>query len=271
MIWANCPNAAVTIRNHQTTNWSGPLRWTNVMPGSVLISRGSVGEGTAGPTGNLSVPVAMAGGGTGSWSLRPREATGGKVAFTLNVGKAWKASHAAGRAPRFAIAVGGTSLGTAMTIIRGSGHPTYLLAGLKDDSTTVRNRLGTAWGSFSWQGQHFFLLDNRHHHLGRTQLAWLERQVHTAKSSGSKRTWVVLQRPPVVPGGRGPDGLDDRREARKVARLLRGLPGVQIVAGHLRKGTLRRWSGLDVALVGPGEILWGDLFTPTAKPLLEKR
>ena len=80
----------------------------------------------------------------------------------------------------------------------------------------------------------------------------------------------MLHLPPVVPGGGTLDGLDDRREARKVARILRQLPGVFMVASHRHRGGIRRWMGLDVALVGPSDILWGDLAAPT-RPSLEHR
>jgi len=267
VLWANAPDASVVVRNRQNGTWTGPLRWTNVMPDSVLISRGGVGEGTAGKSGGLSVPVALAGGGIGAWSLRPPRSPGGKAAFVLRVGQAWRSLGSSGQATRFALVLGGTPSGAAMNLVRGTGLPTYLLAGLKDDPATVRRRLGQPWQAFTWQEQRFIVLDNRAHKLGKAQFAWLERQVVATRTSGARRTWVLMHHPPVIPGGRGPDGLDDRREARKVARLLRGLPGPHLVVGHAGRGARRRWSGLDVAFVGPDDILLADLGRPMATPV----
>lgn len=266
-LWANAPDASVVVRNRQTGAWTGPLRWTNVMPDSVLVSRGGVGEGTAGRSGDIAAPLALAGGGTGAWSLRPPRVHGGTVAFVSHVGSGWRGLKDHGT-PRFALVLGGTPSGAAMNLVRGSGLPTYLLAGIRDDAATTRRRLGQPWQAFTWQDQRFLLLDNRAHKLGRVQLTWLERQVVATRTSGARRTWVLMQHPPVIPGGRGPDGLDDRREARKVAKLLRGLPGAQLVAGHTGRSARRRWGGLEITLVGPNSVLSADLARPAAAPVL---
>ncbi|MBU6428939.1 MAG: hypothetical protein KGR26_08015, partial [Cyanobacteria bacterium REEB65] len=242
---ANSPQAFVGVANGSSSFYHGKLQWHNVPAGSFLESGQRVAEAATANAGNLVATLSLAGGGSRVMQLEPNFHRDYRFAVCLEPDRVLAMfPRASNQRPQFAVELGGQSLESAISSLSGLGFPTYLMPGRRDGTKEVQRRLGGDYGSFQVGSDRVLLLDDRAHRLGPTQLEWLRGQVQEFRQEQVQRVFVCMLVAPVDPRRHYRNGLATRREARRVAYLLREARVAAIFAGSGTRSYTRTWYGL---------------------------
>jgi len=255
-IWANSPNVRVSVANDSQSFYNGTVRWRNVPAGSYLVTGRGVAEAATNTAGMLVASLTLAGGGRGQWRLEPNLPRDYRFAVAPSVKPGLSLlPDAANQRPHFAVKIGGTGAVPAMDLAEDLAFPTYLLPGLRDRPDTIRQRLGTPYGAFAVGPDRFLLLDNRDHRLGTQQLDWAGKRLQDFRLDGARRVFVFMHRPPVDPRRKVRNGLADRQEARRLARLLKTVRTAAIFAGQVNRSYMRTWYGIKTYMLTDKDVM----------------
>ncbi len=241
-VWANSPDAAVTVTNHSAGFYHGKLRWQNVPAGSYLESGRRVAEAATATGGDLFASVSLAGGGSRTFQLEPNFHKNVHFAIFQSPRRALGAFDGTAR-PQFGVELGGLGLAAAPSEVSGLSFPVYLMPGLHDHESLVRKRLGGAYGFLSVGPDRILMLDDRHHRLGPRQFEWLEGQLAAFRQEGVRQVIACFQIAPFDPRLHHRDGIESRYEARRVARLFRRAHIAAIFGGTGDRRYIRKWYG----------------------------
>lgn len=240
-VWANSPEAQVTVTNKAAGFYHGKLRWHNVPAGSYLESGRRVAEAATATGRTLTASLTLAGGGRANFRLQPNFRKVVHFAIVASAGQA-EAARRSGLAPQFAIELGGLGLAAASDV-SGLGFPVYLMPGLHDHASLVRKRIGGGYGYFAIGTDRVLLLDDREHRLGERQLDWLGHELAAFRDEGVQQVLVCFQIAPFDPRLHHRDGLDDRVESRRIAHLFRTAHIAALVAPTGDRDYVRTWYG----------------------------
>lgn len=255
-IRANSPAVRATVANASQGFYNGKLRWLNVPAGSYLVSGRGVAEAASSNGGSLNAPLSLAGGGRISWRLESNFPADYRFAVASTVKSGLRhLPKSPGHKPHFAILLGGSGSLPTMELAESLDFPTYLLPGINDSPAIVRRHLGEAYAAFGVGPDRFLLLDNRKYSLGNDQLEWAGKRLQDFRLDGARRVFVFMHRPPVDPRRHVPNGLANRAEARRLARLLKTVPTVAIFAGHINRSYTRSWYGFKTYMLTDRDVM----------------
>jgi hypothetical protein len=256
-IWANSPNVRVSVVNTSQGFYNGTLKWRNVPAGSYLVTGRGVAEAATSTAGSLTAPLTLAGGGRSQWRLEPGLSKDYRFAIAPAIKPGFSLlPKASGQRPHFAVHIGGEpGVVPAMDQAEGLDFPTYLQPGMHDRAETIRLKVGTAYGAFAVGPDRFLLLDNRQYRLGKTQLEWAGKRLQDFRLEGARRVFVFMHRPPVDPRRKVRNGLSDRQEARRLARLLKTVRTAAIFAGQVNRSYTRGWYGIKTYMLAGRDVM----------------
>ncbi len=249
-VWADSPEATVTVMNHSPGFYHGVLHWHNVPAGSYLESGKRVVEAATATGGNLAASIGLAGGGSRTFELKSnfrQDVTFAVVESPHRVLRLLPRSGA--EHPQFAVELGGLGLAAAPTAVGDLSFPTYLMPGLHDSARLVRQQIGGAYGVFGVGPDRVLMLDDRAHRLGARQLGWLAEQLAEFREEGVRRVFACFEIPPFDPRLHYRDGLDYRPESRRIAHLFRDAHIVAIFSGTGQRSYTRTWYGFKEILL----------------------
>lgn len=255
-IWANSPSVRATVVNTSQGFYNGNLRWLNVPAGSYLVSGRGVAEAATSAGGSLVSPLSLAGGGRSDFRLESAIPKDYRFAVASNIKSGLRQMQASpGNKPQFSVVLGGAGVIPAMEMARSLEFPAYLLPGVFDGEAVVRQRLGSAYSAFGVGADRFLLLDNRKHSLGKEQLDWVGKRVQDFRLDGARRVFVFMHRPPVDPRRRVKNGLFNREEAWRLARLLKTVPTAAIFAGQINRSYTKSWYGFKTYMLTERDVM----------------
>ncbi len=255
-IWANSPEVRISVVNTAQGFYNGNLRWLNVPAGSYLVSGRGVAEAAASSGGILVSPLSLAGGGRSAWKLESGIPKDYRFAVASSIkGGLKQLPRTAGDKPHFSLTLGGTGVNSAMDLAASLDFPAYLLPGLFDGKGLVRQRLGTPYSAFAVGGDRFLLLDNRANVLGKEQLDWVGKRLQEYRLDGARRVFVFMHRPPVDPRRNVRNGLSNKVESRRLARLLKTVPTAAIFAGQINRSYTKTWYGIKTYMLTDRDVM----------------
>ena len=255
-VWSNSPQMRVTLTNTAQGFHQGQVRWHNVPAGAYLISGRGVAEGATNTAGTLAASLSLPGGGSATWKLESNLGSDYRFAVGATAESGFRhLPKAAAQRPIFGVELGGSGVIPAMDLFSVLNFPVYLMPGLHDNAPLVRKRLGSAYSAFAVGPDRFLMLDNRAHTLGKEQMDWVGKRLQDFRLDGARRVFVFMARPPTDPRRHFRDGLENRREARRLARLLKSVRTATIFASHAGRTYTRTWYGFKEYLLSGRDVM----------------
>ncbi|MBM3274753.1 MAG: hypothetical protein FJZ00_06350 [Candidatus Sericytochromatia bacterium] len=255
-IWANSPNVEISVVNESPGFYNGTLKWRNVPAGSYLISGRGVAEAATNTAGSLVASLSLAGGGRSRWRLEPNLSKDYRFAVSGTVKSGLGAlPESAAQRPHFAVQLGGMGVVPAMSLAETLDFPSYLLPGVNDSSPAIRQRLGASYQAFGVGADRFLLLDNRNYSLGTKQLEWVGKRLQDFRLEGARQVFVFMHRPPVDPRRNVRNGLANKAEARRLARLLKTVRTAAIFSGQVNRSYTRNWHGFKTYMLAGRDVM----------------
>lgn len=249
-IWANSPQAAVTILNASGGFQRTKLRWFNVPVGTYMVSPHGVADAASLQGGSLVAQVVLAGNGTSSWTLDPNLKGGYTFAVTGgDLGGLGRARQAGG--VQFAVHLGNSGLGVGalQQALGQQPFPTYLLPGNRDRRADYLTHTGEVRRDFAVGADRFLMLDNSTGRLGAGQLAWATGRLRTFRAERARRIFVFAHWPFE---SRGKRGMTSKREVRTLLRLCQDTGVTAVFATHVPETTRTRRLGVEQLTAGSG-------------------
>lgn len=259
-VWANSPQAILTLDNPDASFFQTKIQWLNVPTGAFLTTPQGVSDG-ASRDGTLSTSITVPGGSKGVWTLEPN--LKGNFRFVVTGGGLGGLEKA--EAPNFAIHLGnsGRKLESLAEALRSRSFPTYTLRGTRDERKAYQAKLGKAPSAFTVDGTGFIFLDNSTGRLGKDQQKWLVERFRQFRESNVSRSFVFLHLPIVDPRKGRNAAMKDRDEVVKLLTLFRQNGVHTVFAGNLPVVNHSTWRGVRQSVVGGAHAMAVDV-TPDA-------
>lgn len=246
-VWANSPQAALTLHNPGPSFYQAKIQWLNVPTGAFLTTPQGVSDG-ASRDGTLSTSISVPGGSQGVWTLEPN--LKGNFRFLVTGGGLGGLQRS--EPPHFAIHLGnsGRNAQSLTEALRAYSFPTYTLRGTRDEKQGYRTRLGQAPSAFAVNGSGFIFLDNSSGRLGLEQRQWLDERFERFREANVTRSFVFLHLPMVDPRKGHRVAMRDRDEVLSLLRQFKENRVHAVFASHLPVVNHSTWRGVDQYVVG---------------------
>lgn len=246
-VWANSPQATLTLSNSGASFYQAKIQWLNVPTGAFLTTPQGVSDG-ASRDGTLSTSITVPGGSQGIWQLDPNL----KGSFRFVVTGGGLGGLDKGDNPNFAIHLGnsGHTAAQLAETLKGKRFPTYTLRGTRDEAKSYQAKLGKAPTAFTVGGNGFIFLDNSSGRLGATQHRWLKERFAQLREANVNRNFVFLHLPMVDPRKGRHVAMRDRDEVLALLRLFEENRVQAVFAGNLPLVDQSTWRGVQQVVVG---------------------
>jgi hypothetical protein len=246
-VWANSPQATLTLSNPGASFYQAKIQWLNVPTGAFLTTPQGVSDG-ASRDGTLSTSISVPGGSQGVWKLDPN--LKGSFRFIVTGGGLGGLSKADN--PNFAIHLGnsGHTAAQLAEIIKSNRFPTYALRGTRDETKAYQAKLGKTPSAFTVGSTGFIFLDNASGRLSGTQHQWLAERFAQFREANVSRSFVFLHLPMVDPRQGRKVSMRDRDEVLKLLRLFKDNHVQMVFAGNLPLVNQSTWRGVPQVIVG---------------------
>jgi hypothetical protein len=246
-VWANSPEATLTLSNPGASFYQAKIQWLNVPTGAFLTTPQGVSDG-ASRDGTLSTSISVPGGSQGVWKLDPNL----KDNFRFVVTGGGLGGLAKADQPNFAIHLGNS--GYAAThlsdALKAKPFPTYTLRGTRDQAKAFQAQLGKAPSAFIVGGTGFILLDNAAGRLGPAQQRWLIERFGHFREANVSRSFVFMHLPMVDPRKGRSVAMKDRDEVLKLLELFKQNHVQAVFTGNLPLVNEASWRGVPQVIVG---------------------
>lgn len=246
-VWANSPQATLTLSNPGASFYQGKIQWLNVPTGAFLTTPQGVSDG-ASRDGTLSTSISVAGGSQGEWRLDPNL----KGSFRFVVTGGGLGGLAKAEQPNFAIHLGNSgyaprALSEALTAHR---FPTYTLRGNRDQAKSFNATLGKGPNAFVVDGTGFLFLDNASGRLDAAQHRWLIERFGQFREANVSRSFVFMHLPLVDPRKGRNVAMKDRDEVHQLLQLFKQNQVEAVFTGNLPLVNQSTWRGVPQVIVG---------------------
>lgn len=255
-VWANSPQATLTLNNPEASFYQAKIQWLNVPTGAFLTTPQGVSDG-ASRDGTLSTSITVPGGSQGVWTLEPN--LKGNFRFVVTGGGLGGLEKAEN--PNFAIHLGnsGRKLENLAEVLKSRSFPTYTLRGTRDERKAYQAKLGKAPSAFAVDGTGFIFLDNSTGRLGKDQQKWLVERFGQFREANVSRSFVFLHLPIVDPRKGRNAGMKDRAEVLKLLTLFKQNGVHAVFAGNLPVVNHSNWRGVRQYVVGGAHAMAVDV------------
>ncbi len=262
-VWANSPQAVLTLNNPGASFYQAKIQWLNVPTGAFLTTPQGVSDG-ASRDGTLSTSISVPGGSQGVWKLDPN--LKGNFQFVVTgggLGGLTKADQ-----PNFAIHLGnsGHSVTHLSEALKANRFPTYTLRGTRDQAKTYQAKLGKVPNAFTVNGTGFIFLDNASGRLGADQHRWLVERFAQFREANVSRSFVFMHLPMVDPRKGRNVAMKDRDEVLKLLQLFKQNQVAAVFTGNIPTVNQATWRGVPQVVVGGAYAMAVDV-TPDAVTL----
>lgn len=246
-VWANSPQATLTLSNPGASFYQAKIQWLNVPTGAFLTTPQGVSDG-ASRDGTLSTSITVPGGSQGVWKLDPN--LKGSFRFVVTGGGLGGLSKA--DSPNFAIHLGnsGHAANALSEALKGHRFPTYALRGTRDEAKAYYAKLGKAPNAFTVGSTGFIFLDNASGRLGSDQHRWLVERFGQFREANVSRTFVFMHLPMVDPRKGRSVAMRDRDEVLTLLQLFKQNHVQAVFAGNLPTVNQSTWRGIPQYIVG---------------------
>lgn len=255
-VWANSPQAVLTLSNPGTSFYQAKIQWLNVPTGAFVTTPQGVSDG-ASRDGTLRTAISVPGGSEGVWKLDPN--LKGNFQFVVTGGGLGGLT----KAPQtnFAVHLGnsGYPMDRFIEALQTYRFPTYTLRGTRDPAKAYQSKFGQAPSAFTVDGTAFIFLDNLSGRLGSEQTRWLQERLAQNREANVQRTFVFMPLPVVDPRKGRNDGIRDREEAVKLLELFKQNRVEAVFAGHLPMVHRSTWRDVEQVIVGGAYALAVDV------------
>lgn len=273
-IWANSPEAAVTVDNRGQRGFlTLNATWDNIVAGSFVSTPEGVVVGTSRDGTPVSGAITIPSAERQSWSVKPNitgayrfAVLGGTRAAAPGQATYGQISQAMkGQGVNFAIHLGDAvtngnkrQLEVFREQLRSFAFPTYVLPGNHEVAAGGRKDWQRLFGSmplsFKVGGDRFLMIDNATGTLDRKQEAWLLGALGRATDEKARRIFVFLHQPlvDVRPGLN--QGMRDVVQVRRLLKIFRQHAVHTVFAGHIPMYAREHRQGVAyVTTAGGGE------------------
>ena len=246
-VWANSPQATLTLSNPGASFYQAKIQWLNVPTGAFLTTPQGVSDG-ASRDGTLSTSISVPGGSQGVWRLDPN--LKGNFRFVVTgggLGGLAKAEH-----PNFAIHLGnsGHAASDLSEALKAHRFPTYTLRGTRDQAKSFQAKLGKAPNAFVVDGTGFIFLDNASGRLDAAQHRWLIERFGQFREAHVSRSFVFMHLPLVDPRKGRSVAMKDRDEVLKLLQLFKQNQVKAVFTGNQPLVNQSTWHGVPQVIVG---------------------
>lgn len=255
-VWANSPQATLTLSNPEPSFYQAKIQWLNVPTGAFLTTPQGVSDG-ASRDGTLSTSITIPGGTQTSWRLDPN--LKGNFRFVVTGGGLGGLAKA--DQPNFAIHLGnsGYTPSQLSEALKANAFPTYTLRGTRDATKAFSATLGKAPTAFVVNGNGFIFLDNASGRIGEEQVTWLVERFGQFREANVTRTFVFMHLPMVDPRKGKNVAMSDREEVRKLLQLFKQNQVQTVFAGNLPMIHDSTWRDVRQVIVGGAYALSVDV------------
>ncbi len=246
-VWANSPQATLTLSNPDPSFYQAKIQWLNVPTGAFLTTPQGVSDG-ASRDGTLSTSITVPGGSQGVWRLDPN--LKGNFRFVVTGGGLGGLEKA--EQPNFAIHLGNSGYAAShlSQALKGKPFPTYTLRGTRDAAKAFNSKLGKAPTAFMVNGTGFIFLDNASGHLGSGQLQWLIERFGQFREAHVSRSFVFMHLPLVDPRKGKNVAMTNRDEVHRLLQLFKQNRVETVFAGNLPLVNESTWRDVPQVIVG---------------------
>lgn len=255
-VWANSPQAALSLRNPSGGFLSTAVRWINVPVGSYLVTPQGVAEAATRDGNSMLARVTLSGGSTARWRLEPN--LKGDYSFAVSGGDV-PALALAQRVSgvNFALHLGNarTSLGETLQALERLPFPTYVVPGNRDRTRDYLARTGTVRRDFAIGRDRFVILDNADAHVRKAQREWLAGRLRAFRAEGARRVFVFMHWPLVDPRRGKHVQMESVQEIRALQRVFKEGGVSAVFASHIPIANHSTRQGVNYHVVGPGHAL----------------
>jgi hypothetical protein len=246
-VWANSPEATLTLSNPGASFYQAKIQWLNVPTGAFLTTPQGVSDG-ASRNGTLNTSISVPGGSQGIWKLDPNL----KDNFRFVVTGGGLGGLAKADQPNFAIHLGNSGLAAThlSDALKANPFPTYTLRGTRDQAKAFQTKLGKAPSAFVVNGTGFIFLDNASGRLSTDQHRWLIGRFGEFRESNVNRSFVFMHLPMVDPRKGRSVAMKDRDEVLKLLQLFKQNHVQTVFTGNLPLVNQTTWHGIPQVVVG---------------------
>ncbi len=246
-VWANSPEATLTLSNPGASFYQAKIQWLNVPTGAFLTTPQGVSDG-ASRNGTLNTSISVPGGSHGVWKLDPN--LKGNFRFVVTGGGLGGLSKA--DQPNFAIHLGNSGYAAPhlSEALKANPFPTYTLRGTRDQAKAFQTKLGKAPSAFVVDGTGFIFLDNASGRLSADQHRWLIERFGQFREAQVGRSFVFMHLPMVDPRKGRHVAMKNRDEVLKLLKLFKQNHVQAVFTGNLPLVNQSTWQGVPQVIVG---------------------
>lgn len=271
-VWANSPEAAVTLDNQGNSGFmTMSVQWQNLMAGSYVATPEGVVIGSNRESGTMGTSLTVPPGERQSWAAHPNVSGAyrfGVIGKTKNAEEGQRtfgelSKRMAGQKEQFALHLGDAvaegnvqQLALFREQLKSFPFPTYAMPGNDDLAGAGKKTWNQLFGqlpmSFKVDKDRFVMVDNSAGTLSKDNRAWLERALQQANDERARHIFVFLHDPPVDPRPGINRGMTNKTEVRSLLALFQQHHVHTVFSSHLPFYSHEVRRGVHYVITGGG-------------------